>query len=297
MGCPMGQFKRQRYVMNVRNVDKANCEMINHWSRMEAGSREVRQWLLGYANSIAWGKFLYWKQQLHLPDTLETLEAGCGFGIFSMLLGLNGAQVTLLDYNARVLESALVAHRSVGLNPKAVTGDLMELSYQMEGLFDVVCSFGALEHFSGDHRRLAFESNVRFLKPGGLLFFTVPNYYAVFYRIAFGLRKKARLLPDEFYEEPYSRHEIESIALTSGIVPLEIESIGTLKNDFRYWIGENMKSVLRKLRLIEGGLADDLPDDIDINEIDLSGDMTQVRRNSLDKLFSHTLLFVGQKIQ
>ncbi len=283
--------------MNVTDLDKANCDMINHWSRTEADGREVRQWMRGYANSIAWGKFLYWRQRLHMPDTLETLEAGCGFGIFSMLLGLNGEHVTLLDYNARVLESALAAHRGAGLNPKAVTGDLMEMSYQMEGLFDVACSFGALEHFSGDHRRLAFESNVRFLKPGGLLFFTVPNYYAVFYRIAFGLRKKAGLLPDEFYEEPYSRREIESIASSSGIVPLEIESIGTLKDDFRYWIGENMKSVFRRMRLMEGVLQAELSDDIDINEIDLSGDMTGVRRNRLDKLFSHTLLFVGQKVQ
>lgn len=268
--------------------------MIQTWSCDRVALSDCRRWVYSNAMSLVWKRFRYWKNRLRLPDNLKTIDVGCGYGKFSMVLGLSGAQVTLLDYNASALEAALDAHRSIGLAPKGVQCDILNLPAELEGVFDVACSFGTLEHFSGKYRQAAFQANVRLLRPGGLLFFYVPNRYGIFYRIAFGLRRKLGFVPRDFYEEPFSRKELNSIAAASGAITLEIECIGTLKNDFRYWIGENVKSLYRKLFRVK---KDDLhrpPTDPDIKNINLSEEI-QDPRNYLDRRLSGAWLFVGQK--
>jgi len=159
----------------------------------------------------------------------------------------------------------------------------------------VVCSFGTLEHFCGEKRSLAFQACERLLKPGGLLFFFVPNKYAIFYRIAFGLRNLLGLVSKDFYEEPYSRKELETLALSSSIVPLEIECIGSFKWDFRHWILENWKSLIRKISKGKKILPKE-NFDINLQEMNLPKTVMNVHKtNYLDKNFSYYLFFAGKK--
>ena len=128
---------------------------------------------------------------------------------------LSGAQVTLLDYNASAVSTALEVHRSIGLEPEAIQGDLFDLPEDLLGAFDLVCSFGTMEHFAGDKRRQVFAACTSLLRPGGLLFFTVPNRFGIFCRVAFGTRKRLALVPRDFYEQPYSRLELLRLARAS----------------------------------------------------------------------------------
>ena len=276
--------------------DERNLDMVELWSGRDHDIAEIKRQIYESASSPLWARYLDWKRELQLPERARTIEVGCGHGKFSMLLGLAGEDPTLLDYNEAVLAKSRKWHREIGLEPRTVSGDLMKLSYEMEGVYDVVCSFGTLEHFRGEHRLAAFQANARFLRQGGLLFFTVPNRHAVFYRIAWGLRRRLALVPAHFYEQPFSRGELSEMAQCSSISPLEIRCLGTLKGDFDYWILENVKSLIRNVSGRKRALPEE-PVEIDLEEIDLTTAAEETRTGYFDQHFSYNLMFAGRKVR
>ena len=65
-----------------------------------------------------------------------------------------------------------------GLKPgdiKIIEADLF--TYQPEVLYDLVLSFGLIEHFNDT--KSIIETHLQFLKPGGSLFITLPNFKGV----------------------------------------------------------------------------------------------------------------------
>jgi trans-aconitate methyltransferase len=65
-----------------------------------------------------------------------------------------------------------------GLKPGDITvieADLFD--YQPQKLYDMVLSFGLIEHFVDT--KAIIETHLRFLKPGGVLFITLPNFKSV----------------------------------------------------------------------------------------------------------------------
>jgi len=269
--------------------------MASIWVPQEANVDQatVARWVYGIANSVLWSRYLHWAKALNLNKNLKTIELGCGYGKLSMAIGLLGGQTTLLDYNQPALEAARQAHRLAGLNPQILMEDLLEIDPKYKNSFDLVCSMGTLEHFSGKYRQAAFQAHVDLLKPGGLLFFTVPNRKAIFYRIAFAIRKAFKFYPKEFHEEPFSAGELKKLGLQPGISVLEVEAAGTLKDDFNYWIVTNVKSMFRKALHIKNNDKPRLPS-LSLSELDLTKSVKD-RRSYLDKTFSYSLLFVGVK--
>ncbi|HNQ50568.1 MAG TPA: class I SAM-dependent methyltransferase [Candidatus Omnitrophota bacterium] len=275
-----------------------NSRMIKLWSERDIRPYKTFSWLSYMAHEILWAKYLFWKDRLNLPANSNVIEVGCGFGKFSILLGLTGEKTTLLDYNKDTLASALELHRWFHLEPRCQTGDLLESNASLRGRFDVACSLGVLEHFAGAQRRRAFQAMADCLRPGGMLFFTVPHRFGFLYRFAFCLRRIAGAIPRSFYEEPYSASELRSIASLSGVDILEVECIGSLKYDWQYWIGENVKSVMRRIFGIKRSgahVATPDPAETQGGSADLSGSRIKDMRSYWDKRFSSNLLFVGQK--
>jgi 2-polyprenyl-3-methyl-5-hydroxy-6-metoxy-1,4-benzoquinol methylase len=279
----------------MNSNDVKNKAMACVWMPQETNVDQatVSRWIYGISNTILWSRYLYWAKFLDLRKNLKTIELGCGYGKLSMAFGLSGAQTTLLDYNQPALEAATQAHRLAGLHPQTLMQDLLNVEPKYKNSFDVVCSTGTLEHFFGEHRRLAFQAHADLLKPGGLLFFTVPNRKAIFYRIAFSIRKKLGFYPKEFYEEPFSIGELKKFALQSGISVLEVEGVGMLKDDFNEWIVTNIRSMFRKVFRVKNNVKPDLRS-VPLGELDLT---RRVRDNRayLDKTFSYLLLFAGVK--
>ncbi len=275
-----------------------NSRMINLWSERDIRPYKTFSWLSYMAHEMLWAKYLLWKKRLHLPANSNVIEVGCGFGKFSILLGLTGEKTNLLDYNKDTLASALELHRWFHLEPRCRTGDLLESNASLRGRFDAACSFGVLEHFSGDQRRQAFQAMADCLRPRGMLFFTVPHRFGFLYRFAVGLRRIAGVIPRSFYEEPYSASELRSIASLSDIHTLDLECIGSLAYDWQYWIGENAKSVMRRISGIKRcgvHVAAQDPAATQAGSVDLSGSGIKDTRSYWDKRFSSNLLFVGQK--
>lgn len=103
------------------------------------------------------------------PDTndLDILEVGCGPGGMMSPLSRFG-RVHGLD----ISRDALRYCKQRGF-PHVVTGSGLELPFA-DASFDMVALFDAIEHIPDDRRVL--EEVKRILKPGGLVFISVPAY-------------------------------------------------------------------------------------------------------------------------
>jgi trans-aconitate methyltransferase len=88
-----------------------------------------------------------------------------------------------------------------GLKPgdiNIIEADLFK--YQPEKLYDMVLSFGLIEHFNDT--KAIIETHLQFLKPGGVLFITLPNFKSV-----------NGWVQRKFDKENYDKHNINSMDL------------------------------------------------------------------------------------
>ena len=88
-----------------------------------------------------------------------------------------------------------------GLKPgdiNIIEADLF--NYKPEKLYDMVLSFGLIEHFNDT--KAIIESHLQFLKPGGVLFITLPNFKSV-----------NGWVQRKFDRENYDKHNINSMNL------------------------------------------------------------------------------------
>ncbi|MCB4790962.1 MAG: class I SAM-dependent methyltransferase [Elusimicrobia bacterium] len=275
-------------------MDIINKKMSNSWGTSEASLDQIVTWINGISKSILWKRFLFWKSRLDFSKPARTIELGCGYGKFSMLLGLTGNDVAIFDYNESTIKNAEKAFNLIGLKPNSIVGDLLQIDPSLNEKYDLVCSFGTLEHFSGENRKSAFEANVKLLRKGGILFFSVPNYLGIFYQIPFSIRKLLNLFPEFFYEEAFLHSELANYAKKCNIEILELDCVDTLSKDFNYWILGNIKGFFNKLFKInhKGSNPSTL---LKLEKLDFSGDIED-NRNYLDKHFTYNLLFVGRKL-
>lgn len=96
-----------------------------------------------------------------------TLDAGCGYGLFSAAAAGRGATVVSLDIGARLVARAIARAGGRGL-----VGDACQLGLR-DACFDLVISSEMLEHTGAPARALAELARV--LKIGGVLVLTTPN--------------------------------------------------------------------------------------------------------------------------
>lgn len=114
----------------------------------------------------------------HLPtegnSEKRLLEVGCGNSIwlsyFSKRFGYRISGIDYSEFGCEQTRKILVRDGCAG---DIRFGDLFAPPADMLGAFDVVCSFGVVEHF--EDTAAVLSSIARFLKPGGILITTVPN--------------------------------------------------------------------------------------------------------------------------
>jgi SAM-dependent methyltransferase len=84
-----------------------------------------------------------------------------------------GFEVTGIDYSAAACEQGAAILRQAGVNGSVIEADLFDPPASLLESFDVVVSFGLIEHFEDTSACVA--SLARFLKPGGLIISSIPN--------------------------------------------------------------------------------------------------------------------------
>lgn len=104
----------------------------------------------------------------HLPKKGKLLEIGCAEGAFLKIAQKNGMEVEGIELNQNAAEKA----RNEGLKVHSQLLTDFLLANKREK-FDVVCAYQVLEHISNVKQFL--EEAITCLKPGGLLFISVPN--------------------------------------------------------------------------------------------------------------------------
>jgi 2-polyprenyl-6-hydroxyphenyl methylase/3-demethylubiquinone-9 3-methyltransferase len=98
---------------------------------------------------------------------MRTLDAGCGYGLFSEAASKRAAAVVSLDIGERLVARAIARAGSRGL-----VADVCQLAVR-DRSFDVVISSEMLEHTDAPER--AIKELARVLQADGLLVLTTPN--------------------------------------------------------------------------------------------------------------------------
>lgn len=137
----------------------------------------------------------------HLPTEQQSrgkqlLEIGCGNSIWlSYFQQRFGFDVHGLDYSEYGCEQTRKILARDGVAGTVHHVDLFKPPVELLNKFDVVCSFGVVEHFSDTES--AIRAAVQFLKPGGILITTIPN-----------LMGPTGLLQKIFYRPVYDIHVV-----------------------------------------------------------------------------------------
>ncbi|RYF80094.1 MAG: methyltransferase domain-containing protein, partial [Chitinophagaceae bacterium] len=107
---------------------------------------------------------------------------------------------TLFDYyiHRDIIKKLLVANGLTEQDITIIEADLF--SYTPEKQYDLVTSFGLIEHFNDT--RAIIQTHLQFLKPGGTLFITLPNFTGV-----------NGWVQRKFDRENYDKHNIKSMNL------------------------------------------------------------------------------------
>lgn len=169
---------------------------------------------------------------------LKSLEVGCGTAFVSLYFAKRGFEVTCLDSSKQILKVAKNNFRKEGVQGKYIVGDAGKLPFKDDS-FDIIMSFGLLEHFSDPGPAVA--EMVRVLRPGGLFFadivpkrFSVQSLGSLFNALVVlgywgargdwkkGIKKARANFHPEYYENSLSWQEYKKMITDCGLVNVEV---------------------------------------------------------------------------
>lgn len=166
-------------------------------------------------------KRLMSNQKLQSPSILE-LGAGTGY-LTRWLLERYGGKGTLVDNNVTAFEKYLQIQDPITQHIEYQLADFNQ--FRDDKRYDIVCSFGVLEHFSDKTELLALHK--KFVKNGGHLIILVPMdtpltriYYEVFPELNLG------------YRELLTKAEMECALSNSGITNTKFVKSSHYRYDF-----------------------------------------------------------------
>jgi 2-polyprenyl-3-methyl-5-hydroxy-6-metoxy-1,4-benzoquinol methylase len=164
-------------------------------------------------------------------NALKIAEIGCGTGTMSLTLGLQGASITLLDFNQRVLEKAKDIFDLFNCEANFIHADCMEPpSADLVSKFDFVISGGLAEHFIGDDREVCIRYHRLLLKEGGFAFIGVPNKLSPVYQWIKEFKKLTGTWNLEI-EVPFTKQELKNLAAKVGFKEAYVIGNASLKKD------------------------------------------------------------------
>ena len=139
------------------------------------------------------------------------LEIGCGNSVLLPYFASEfGFQISGLDYSEFGCKQSERILTREGVNGRIILGDALNPDPSLLGKFDVVCSFGVVEHF--ENTKEVIESFSKFLRPGGLLITSIPNLAGVT-----GVLQKWLNRPVYDIHVPMSKADLEKHIIDAGL--------------------------------------------------------------------------------
>jgi 2-polyprenyl-3-methyl-5-hydroxy-6-metoxy-1,4-benzoquinol methylase len=145
---------------------------------------------------------------------MRLLEIGCSHGkMLSWASAELGVKTAGLDYSENGIRTARALFDHLGLEADFRCEDVFSTTFE-QGSFDLVCSFGLIEHF--DDPTEVVRRHLLFAKPGGRALIAIPNYGGIYGRLQrwfdpgnlgmhnldiMDCRVLARLVPGDLAEE------------------------------------------------------------------------------------------------
>lgn len=156
-------------------------------------------------------------------------EVGCFPGGYLAYLGKQGLEVNGIDFSNRVLSELLPFYKNNGFRVGLfLEGDFFKMDIQKT--FDLVCSFGFIEHF--ENWKEVMDLHSKLLTSGGYLVITTPNFRG----------KWQNLIHKYLDKKNYNRHYIPAMQPTLWKLYLEQNGFTVLKSGFfgkfDFWIEE-----------------------------------------------------------
>jgi len=168
--------------------------------------REVTNWDQYHQRVRFSQRFLWaiWKayegllEGISFDKPVKIVELGCGTGYHTLqMTGMYpAAKVTLVDFNAAVIEDTERRMSSLQCQKEFLLRDLFGL--ELEERYDIVHSQGLLEHYTPEEQGELIRLHRDLLAPGGIALILVPTP-SLSYRLWRGLLEKLNLwiYPDE----------------------------------------------------------------------------------------------------
>ncbi|GJL84785.1 MAG: hypothetical protein DHS20C02_05600 [Micavibrio sp.] len=113
--------------------------------------------------------------QRHLPydKNMKCLEVGCYPGTYMWYFNkFFGYQASGIEYVEECIAPCKKFMGSLGIDAEIIYGDFFE--YSPEKLWDVVVSFGFIEHFKDT--QAVIQQHLDMIQPGGYLVLVIPNH-------------------------------------------------------------------------------------------------------------------------
>lgn len=143
----------------------------DHWDKRGGGAKPR----LPSKLNAAVGDLLALLDPLVLPGS-RVLEVGCAPGKFLLWCAMaKEAQACGVEYAPDSWQATVDMFRATGMSPDIRREDFMQTTFD-SGSFDVVYSFGVIEHF--DDPRPMVQKHFDMLRPGGTAIITVPHFGA-----------------------------------------------------------------------------------------------------------------------
>ena len=140
--------------------------------------------------------------QTHLNSVTHAtcLEIGSFPGSYIPAIGRKGYQLNGIDFNKRNEDDLPKWLNSLGLKiGEFQSGDFFEFIKKHNTRYDLVCSFGFIEHF--ENYKEVIQSHIDLLKPSGKIIITTPNF-----------RGWMQYLPHKIFDnENLKKHNLKSM--------------------------------------------------------------------------------------
>jgi 2-polyprenyl-3-methyl-5-hydroxy-6-metoxy-1,4-benzoquinol methylase len=197
--------------------DRAGAEFWEEWWKRSRLPAPIDPYRPGLKNYVV-RKFHHNFERLfegYDTSSMELIEVGCAQSVYLPYFAKHfGFKVSGIDRSAMGCDRARTVLEREGVKGEVYCADFFSVPAQLIGRFDVLISFGVVEHF--EQTAEAVRAMPRLLKPEGRMITVIPNFTGV-------LGEYQKLLDRDVYNAhvPLSRESLASAHREAG---LEIES-------------------------------------------------------------------------